>query len=133
MKAWLLILTLMATQATAEVLVIGNSKTGLATLTSAQVEDIFMGRTRSFPNGRAASPLDQTGFCGDFYHCLVSRPLEQVDAYWARIVFTGKNTPPPSLANDQAVLDAVRRNEGAIGYISPTTPAKDVQVLLVLH
>jgi ABC-type phosphate transport system substrate-binding protein len=131
-KAWLIALLLLALPIHAEIVVIANSKAGLTALTPAQVEDIFMGRTSTFPNGKAAQAVDHALLRPDFYRRLVNRPIEQIDAYWARIVFTGRNVPPPQLPGDGAVLAAVRKSETAIGYLDKSTVPKDVRVLLVL-
>jgi ABC-type phosphate transport system substrate-binding protein len=67
-----------------------------------------------------------------FYQSLTGRPVEQVNAYWARIIFTGQASPPIQLPDDDAVLKTVRTNEGAIGYIDKAHADKSVNTLLVL-
>ena len=63
-------LFLFTTAAQAEIVVIGNLKNNLQSLNSIQVEDIFMGRTRSLPNGRIALPIDQSALRSEFYQKL---------------------------------------------------------------
>lgn len=134
MKALLpALLLLSATPAPAEVAVIAHPKNNLEALTPRETQDIFLGRTRTFPNGRPALPIDQSSpLRAEFYPRLTGRPLEQVNAYWARIVFTGQDSPPPRLPDDAAVLRAVRENESAIGYIDPSHVDRSVRVLLLL-
>jgi hypothetical protein len=117
----------------AEIVVIGNLKNNLQSLNSIQVEDIFMGRTRSLPNGRVALPIDQLTLRTEFYQKLASRPIEQINAYWARILFTGQASPPMILPNDNAVLTIVNENKDAIGYINRKNLDNSVRVLLILN
>lgn len=93
-----------------------------------------MGRTRIFPNGKFALCIDQSSpLRAEFYQKLTGRPVEQVNAYWARIMFTGQASPPQQLPDDDAVLQTVRDNEGAIGYIDKTRLDNTVRVLLRLN
>jgi len=92
-----------------------------------------MGRVHVFPNGKFALSIDQSSpLRAEFYEKLTGRPVEQINAYWARIMFTGQASPPQQLPDDKAVLQTVRENEGAIGYIDKTRVDKTVRVLLLL-
>jgi ABC-type phosphate transport system substrate-binding protein len=133
MRKPLLALLLLISSARAEVAVIANSRSGLDALTAKQVQDIFLGRTRTFPDGRYALPVDQSPLRAEFYQKLTSRPVEQINAYWARIMFTGQASPPLQLPDDAAVLKTIRENEGAIGYVDKSRLDKTVRVLLLLN
>ncbi|MEI6706375.1 MAG: hypothetical protein WCK96_04465 [Methylococcales bacterium] len=126
-------LFLFATATQAEIVVIGNLKNNLQSLNSIQVENIFMGRSRSLPNGRVALPVDQSTLRSEFYQKLVSRPVEQINAYWARIMFTGQVSPPTLLTDDNAVLTIVNENRDAIGYIDRKNLDNRVRILLILN
>lgn len=115
-----------------EVVVIGNSKNDAKLLAPNEVQDIYMGRKRSFPNGKMALPLDHASLRPAFYEKLANRPIEQINAYWARIMFSGQASPPMILPDDEAVIKAVTENEGAIGYIMKTSLKEHLQVLLIL-
>ena len=129
-----LILAFPIPSAQAELVVITHITNNLNNLTAKQVQDIFMGRTRLFPNGKFALPIDQSSpLRAEFYQKLTARPVEQINAYWARIMFTGQASPPQQLPDDKAVLQTVRENEGAIGYIDKTRVDNTVRVLLLLN
>ncbi|MDO9104031.1 MAG: hypothetical protein Q7U57_03615 [Methylovulum sp.] len=108
-------------------------KNNIDTLSTQQVQDIFMGRTRVFPNGKFCLPIDQSSpLRAEFYQKLTARPVEQINAYWARIMFSGQASPPQQLPDDHAVLQTVRENEGAIGYIDKIHVDNSVRVMLLL-
>ena len=133
MRALLAALLLSAHAVHAEVAVVVNAKNTVAGLSPREVQDLFLGRTRAFPDGRHATPVDQSSpLRAEFYQALTARPVELVNAYWARLVFTGQASPPPRLPDDGAVLKAVRENEGGIGYVNPARLDKSVRLLLLL-
>jgi len=131
--AFFMLLILMSS-VQADMVVIVNPRNNLESLTPQQAQDIFLGRARTFPNGKFALPIDQASpLRAEFYLQLTGRPVEQINAYWARIVFTGQASPPLQLPDDAAVLQTVRDNEGAIGYIDKIYVNNTVRVLLILH
>jgi len=134
MKTFLIALLLACVPAVrAEILVIGHVKNNIENLTAKQVQDIYLGRGRVLPNGKFALPLDQPSpLRTEFYEKLTGRPVEQINAYWARIMFTGQASPPQQLPSDEVVMQTVRENEGAIGYINKTSVDKTVRILLEL-
>lgn len=118
----------------ADIVVIGNVNNDLDSMTQKQVVDVFMGRTRLLPNGSFALPVDEPIARGVFYKALTKRPIEQIDAYWARIMFSGQATPPMKLPNSEAVIKVVMENRGAIGYVdSEMVNEDDVHVLFHLN
>ncbi|NJD08371.1 MAG: hypothetical protein FIA97_18025 [Methylococcaceae bacterium] len=129
----LVLLLLLHSAANADVAVIVNPRNPLDAMTSKQVQDVFMGRTRSFANDRVALPIDQSSpLRAEFYRRLTGRSLEQINAYWARILFTGQASPPLQVPDDAAMLKTIRDNEGAIGYIDKAHLDGSVRVLLIL-
>lgn len=117
----------------AEIAVICNLENDSKQMTKQEVEEIFMGRSHLLPNGDFALPLDYLDLRPEFYNKLTNRPIEQIDAYWARIIFSGLASPPMKLPDEQTVIKTVSKNNGAIGYIdSKNVDKKLVRVLLLL-
>jgi hypothetical protein len=92
-----------------------------------------MGRIRSFSYGSIALPLDKSTLRARFYELLTGRGIEQVNAYWARIMFSGQASPPTIVPDDEAVLKTVRMNEGAIDYIDASRVDDSVRVVLLIR
>lgn len=101
-----------------DIVVIGNIDNELNELTKRQVIAIFMGRTRSFSNGVRARPLDEESLRNAFYEQLTHRSIKQIDAYWARLTFSGQTSPPPVREGQQDIIDEVKKSKGKIAYIS---------------
>lgn len=115
--------------------VVVSAQSSVRTLTQKQVLAVYTGRTRTLPNGELALPVDQQHEGSariDFYQALTGMDIARINSYWARLHFTGQVQPPQSVGDDQAVLQRLRRDPQAIGYLTrePQDPA--VRVVLRL-
>lgn len=129
----IILLLLFSCNLRSEIVVIGNLNNDLKTMTKKEIKEIFMGRARTLPNKSFALPFDFPELRARFYYILTGRPIEQINAYWARIMFTGQAYPPTKLNDSQAVIRVVSENKGAIGYIdSQYVDTSLMRVLLVL-
>ncbi|NOR81154.1 MAG: hypothetical protein GQ529_10045 [Methyloprofundus sp.] len=127
------LLLLLSTYVVAEIVVIGNIK-NTQQLSALQIQDIYMGRTRTLPDGKLAYPFDQADLRGEFYLKLTQRPVAQINAYWARLMFSGQTSPPTKLPDDQSIIEMVKKHEGAIGYINKENVDKStVHILLMME
>jgi ABC-type phosphate transport system substrate-binding protein len=106
-------------QAHALVVVVGKSNP-VKSLSKTQVIDIYMGRYNTFPGGVVARPLDRVAGSDEkqrFYRLLVSKSEEKINSYWARLLFSGRASPPSSFATNEEMLDELRNSEQTIGYV----------------
>ncbi len=114
------LLVLLASMARAEIVVVVNKDSKISELTQKEVIDIYMGRRQSFPDGSPAFPLDQAGqseIRENFYKALVNKSPAQINAYWARLLFTGRASPPRIMNDSMVLLEAIEQNPAAIGYV----------------
>ena len=58
--------------------------------------------------------------------------VDQINAYWARLSFTGQANPPRKLADKAAVLQVVEKNQDALGYVESIPADTDVLPLLTI-
>ena len=86
-------------------------------------------------NGTTAMPVDQAASSDireAFSLEVHGRDVGAIKSYWQRQIFSGRGVPPPELASDREVLDFVRANQGAVGYVSTSAKTGDgVKVLAV--
>lgn len=119
----------------ADTVIIVNHKSPIAHLTLSQAADIYLGRQRNWENGQTILPLDHpTGSVlrAQFYHDLTGQPIQQVNMYWSRQLFSGRATPPMAMPDAKSVIDTVKRNIHAMGYLSADPNDRDVRVVLTL-
>jgi hypothetical protein len=95
---------------------------------------LFMGRTRTFPNGNPALPHDLAGDAQreGFYRALSGMSLAQVTSYWARLMFSGRSLPPVRLDDEAAMVAKLRNDSDAIGWLPTPPAAKGLRTVLVL-
>lgn len=116
----------------AEIAVIVSSDNANASISSADISKMFLGKTKSFPNGSQATPIDQNDgnpAREEFNSKVLDKSESQLKSYWSRLIFTGKGTPPKQLADDAAVKAAVAGNPEMIGYIDASAVDGSVKVV----
>jgi ABC-type phosphate transport system substrate-binding protein len=116
----------------AQVAVVVNPKSPLASMTADQVSGIFLGKSNTLPSGGTAMPTDLPDSAATrelFYTKVTGKSTAQVKAAWSRLVFSGKATPPKELASSADVKKFVASNPDAIGYIEKSAVDSSVKVV----
>jgi ABC-type phosphate transport system substrate-binding protein len=105
-------------------------------LEKAEVSRIFLKKETRWADGRAVAPVDlvekapaRLAFSRD----VLGRPPAAVKKYWQQMVFTGQAAPPPEVATEDDVLEMVRKDPAAIGYVSDEVVLKGVKILDVVE
>lgn len=104
----------------AEPVVVVNTASTITRLSQDDVVNIFLGRYRMLPTGGSAVPIDQpenTALRAEFYRKLVNKEPNEISAYWARLLFSGKTSPPLQAANANEVMLLLAAQPGGIAYI----------------
>jgi hypothetical protein len=125
-----------ALPARADVWVVVPTSSSVKTMNQKELVDLYMGRSRAFPDGTFALPFDlprdDPGRAA-FYKSLTGMDLAQINSYWSRLMFSGQTLPPQPLPGEAAMADLVRRNPSAVGYLLQEPAAdKGLRVVLVL-
>lgn len=114
----------------AEVAVIVHPSNNNA-LDEASVSKIFLGREKSFADGTSVVPLsltDSAPASDTFNDTVLKKSSSQLKAYWSKLVFTGKGTPPKEIASDSEMLKLVAANPSIVGYIDASKVDASVKV-----
>jgi ABC-type phosphate transport system substrate-binding protein len=120
----------------AGIVVIVNPASGIDHLTRAEVIDIFLGRYRKLPSGRAALPIDVAESSAErarFYRLLVKKSPADMSSYWARLVFSGQTSPPFQVSDTRTAVELVQSNPNAIAYVDRASVSAGVKVVLELQ
>jgi ABC-type phosphate transport system substrate-binding protein len=95
---------------------------------------LFLRKITRWPDGRSVFPADLPSSAAvreSFTEQILGRSIAAVRAYWQQAIFSGRDVPPPELPSEQAVVDYVLGNEGAIAYVSRGTNIRNARVLTV--
>ena len=108
----------------AEVAVIISSANPNASIAAGDITKIFLGKTKKFPDGSQAVPIDQDDGtpARDAFN-------DQLKSYWSRLIFTGKGTPSKQSGSDADVKALIANNPNMIGYIDASAVDGSVKVV----
>lgn len=98
------------------------------------VRQVFLKQRVRWDDGEAIKPVDlafQSEVRAEFSSEVLARSVQAVRSYWLQRIFSGGHVPPPELHSDQAVIDYVASNRGAVGYVSAGADASRVKVVQV--
>lgn len=115
-----------------EVAVIVHPSAGVSSLSEDDISRLFLGKSKSFPSGKQAIPINQdegSAARDTFNEEICNKSSSQYKAYWAKLVFTGKGTPPKDSGDDAAVKALVSTNPDMIGYIDASMVDSSVKVV----
>jgi ABC-type phosphate transport system substrate-binding protein len=118
----------------AEFVVIANGANRTTSLSRGEVQRFFLRNTTSWPGGEAAKPVDlpkSSSVRVAFSKEVLGRTMSALDQFWTHSVFSGRAVPPPERKSDREVVEFVRENAGAIGYVSPGTALDGVKRIAV--
>lgn len=115
-------------------IVIVNKDNQVNSITSNEVSNLFLKKTTKWENGKIVLPVDQlidSKVRENFSKQIHKKSINSIISYWQNYIFTGSGTPPVEKENDQAVIEYVKNNIGAIGYISSNISKNDIKVLSI--
>lgn len=115
-----------------QLVVIVHPDSGVDRLTRTEVTNIFLGRFRQLPSGLKAAPLDVTAYRDAFYFALVAKTPPEINAYWARLKFSGR-TAPPLQVDQTTALARVASERGAITYVDRKAVDGRVKIVFVVE
>lgn len=123
---------ILAASARAELVVIMHPDSAPPSLDRQAIVNIFMGRHFRLPGGGAVVPVDNQCCREQFYRGLVDKTLPEINSYWARLVFSGRGSPPQKISTGAEVLDLVSQNPGVVGYVERSVVNARVAVVYAL-
>jgi hypothetical protein len=115
--------------------VVVHPDSGVDALTNTDAVNIFMGRYRKLPSGLVALPIDiddRSAERRQFYRMLVRKDLAEIDAYWARLIFSGQTSPPLQVPDGRTAVHLVASNRAAIAYVDRALVDSRVRIVMDL-
>jgi ABC-type phosphate transport system substrate-binding protein len=113
----------------AEIVVVVNPKNPASRMFSEQAAQFFLGKSTQF------TPIEFSegnAVRNAFYTKVLAKEPGQVKAIWAKLVFTGKGTPPKEYGSAADVKKAVASDVNAIAYLDKSQVDETVKVILTV-
>jgi len=98
------------------------------------LEDAFLKKVTTWPNGEVIRPVDlapDSPVRARFTHDVLNRTVEAVKGYWQQRIFSGRDVPPPEFAVDDDVVKFVLKHTGGLGYVSGGASVGDAKTVAV--
>lgn len=114
--------------------IIVNNSNSVSSLSKKEVSDLFMKKSTKWPSGVAVTPVDlvaNSSVREAFSSNVHNKAVSAIRNYWQQAAFSGAATAPPEKSNDNEVIEYVKRNPGAIGYISSGASADGVKTISI--
>lgn len=113
-------LALLASQASAEIVLVANAKHAGAKLSTEQVGGAYLGKKLLLPDGTVLIPVNQNEgkpAREEFLPKVTGKSEAQIKTYLAKLAFTGKADAPREVGGDAEVKKMVASNPNIVGYI----------------
>lgn len=119
----------------AEIVVVVHPSNAAA-IDRAFIEKVYLGKVKAFGSGSSVEPVNLkngAALRSQFNELVMGRNDAQINAYWSKLVFTGKAVLPKEVDSEAAVIAEVAKNTNAIGYVSASAVSADVKVIATFN
>lgn len=117
-------------------LVIIHSANTTTEIEASRLSKIFLKKIKRWDDDTPANPVDQADDSevrAAFTDAIHGKKVSAILSYWQRMIFSGRDAPPPQRGSDREVIEFVRKDPGAVGYVSPGadlgTGVKELKVI----
>jgi len=117
----------------AEPVVVVNAASPIGQLGQDEIVNIFLGRYRRLPSGDTALPIDQpetSALRSEFYRKLVNKDVNEINAYWSRLIFSGRTSPPLQATSVADVTMLLLARPSGIAYVERTQVDKRLRIVM---
>ncbi|WP_340678415.1 hypothetical protein [Paraglaciecola sp.] len=134
MRSFLMLILLLSSfvaRGEGEIVVVVAKNSVINTLDEQYVANIFLARTKQYPNGEKAIPIEikRSDIRTGFYQTISGKTPTQLNAYWTTLVFTGKGKPPLGLTDPKEVEQRLISRPGTITYLSADDVTDNMKVV----
>jgi ABC-type phosphate transport system substrate-binding protein len=122
--------------AQADFVVIVNDTSAIDALSKSQISNLFLMKSTSWNDGSRVRPVDQVSGAtvrDSFSEAVHGKSVSAIKSFWQKKIFSGAGTPPPEKRSDIEVIEYVKANPGAIGYVSASVSVEGVKVIEVYN
>ncbi len=119
----------------ASVFIIVNKELPVTAVDLAEVSNLFLGKSNRFSDNTKIIPVDQEegeSVRDEFYSKVANKDASQLNAYWSRLIFTGKGQPPKAVLDSDEVVELVGSDPTYIGYVDMAADSLPDNVKVVL-
>ncbi|WP_075590549.1 hypothetical protein [Labilibacter marinus] len=101
--------------------VVVNNANNTTTISSKDLSSYLLKKKKKWSNGTTVKPVDQktsSPVREAFTVKVHKKKVSSIRSYWQQAIFSGVATAPAEKGSDKEVIDYVKANPGAVGYVS---------------
>ncbi len=117
-----------------QLIFITNQKNSIQEISKKDIKNIYLGKKKKWTNKIKIIPvLNSSENVEKEFYKLIGKTKTKYEKYWDKMVFTGKGNPPLKMENNVKIIDYIKKNEGAISFISiqDTISEKSIKILKI--
>lgn len=106
----------------------------VASVSREQLSKSFLKQIDRWEDGKRIVPVNlapDSPVREAFSQVVHRRSATRINSYWQQQIYSGSGVPPPQRASERALLDFIRTNRGAVGYVSQSSDTGGVKVISV--
>ncbi len=114
--------------------VIVNNANNTESVSKKDLAMVYLKKKKRWENKTAIVPIDQqvnANVREYFSKEVFNKDVAAIRSYWQSASFSGMETAPVEKISDKEVIDYVKNNEGAIGYVASSATTSGVKVLAI--
>jgi ABC-type phosphate transport system substrate-binding protein len=116
--------------------IVTSSNNSSLNLSRTEIEDLFLGRKNTFPNGQKVEIIVKSESVPDhkiFTEQFLLKSMSAFKSQWARLIFTGRASPLTVVNTDEQVKKEIIENANSLGYISTSSLSAELKELASLE
>jgi ABC-type phosphate transport system substrate-binding protein len=114
--------------------IIVNKSNPATSVSKKEASDYFLKKKAKWPDGTAVTPIDLSSSSKvreEFSQQIHGKSTAAVRNFWQQAAFSGTASAPVEKPNDNEIIEFVKKNPGAIGYVSSSANTSDVKILTI--
>jgi len=114
--------------------IIVNNSNSISSLSKKEISDLFLKKKTKWTDGTNVNPVDLNASAKtreDFSQQIHGKGTSAIRSFWQQAAFSGTASAPPEKASDAEIIDFLKKNPGAIGYVSASANTEGVKVIEV--
>ncbi|MCW8333668.1 hypothetical protein [Vibrio paucivorans] len=120
--------------ARAEIYVVVSQNSQIDSISKSELAALYLGRKRTIDQDTRIYPLDREGeIRSQFFESITNMSVNQVNAYWAKLRFSGRVQPLDSCNDNTELEQHLISNPASIGYTLQKPSDKHLKVVMVIN
>jgi len=114
--------------------IIVNQSNSIGSISIKEASDLFLKKKTKWANGSPVLPVDLSASSkvrSDLSQYIHKKNTSAIRSYWQQAAFSGTASAPPEKASDNEVIEYVKKNPGAIGYVSESATTTGVNIVSI--